>query len=125
MGLPGSSGLTWSMSWALSSTISSRLPATRLRYSAALACRSAGISVGVDAEGGQEAAERGRRCRWGVRQIEPAQVDVQLAVGESVPVLVGPGSASAVLPMPPAPASAEMTTVVAASVTASRAAVSA
>ena len=45
-GEPGSSGRTWSASRALSSTTSTRRPATRLRYSAAWASRSAGIRSG-------------------------------------------------------------------------------
>ena len=45
-GEPGSSGRTWSLSRALSSTISTRLPSSMLRNSPARLSRSAGIRCG-------------------------------------------------------------------------------
>ncbi|WP_189223864.1 hypothetical protein [Saccharothrix coeruleofusca] len=46
VGLPGSSGVTWALSRALSSTTSTRLSASRLRYSAACASGSGGVAAG-------------------------------------------------------------------------------
>ena len=58
---PGSSGTTWAVSAALSSTSSSRLPATMLRNRPSCACRLVRHRPGADAQCVEEAAHRRRR----------------------------------------------------------------
>ena len=80
--LPGSSGRTWSASRALSSSSSIRLPASQVRSSALR-----GVEVGRDLLGGhpegvEEPLEGGTGGHRRPGRVEPAQVDVELAVGE-------------------------------------------
>ena len=85
--LPGSSGLTWAASLALSSRISTRRPVSVVRYSAARSSSRAGTLSPGDAEVAQEPGQHlARAGRLGAR---PEQVHVELAVGELRADLVG------------------------------------
>ena len=90
VGVAGSSGRTWSASRALSSRIRARLSASRLRYRAWRPSRLAGISP----DGTCSASRNPRRASAGATgvagRVEPAQVHVQLAVGEPGGLLPGP-----------------------------------
>ena len=101
---PGSSGTTWSVLAALSSTMSIRLSATRLRYSSARPSRSVGLTVTVDAQRGEEPAQHVDRVRRLFGGAEAAQVHEQLPVGKPVQVAVRPGQRQPRLADPAGPA---------------------
>ena len=89
-GVPGSSGRTWAGSRALSSTMSIRLPASRLRYSPVWACGLGRDLVGGHGEGFQQPPDRVAGVDRVAGRVIAAQVHVQLPVGEPVRGLVRP-----------------------------------
>ena len=97
-GDPGSSGLTWSASAALSRTTRTRRPARKLRYRAAWASRLAGISGGRTPNASRNPRIASAGFMAHPSRVETPQVHIQLPIREPPADLVRPVNRQGGLP---------------------------